>query len=131
MSGFIDTNVLVYAFGNDPKGDHARQLIGSDSHIAVQSLNEFALVLRRRLRLQWDDIEQALALLRAEVAPPVPLTLALHEAGLRVAKRYQLQIYDSMLLAAALSANCATFYSEDLADGMIIDGKLTVRNPFV
>ena len=130
MSSFIDTNVLVYAFGSDSKGERARQLIGNGGHISVQSLNEFALVLRRRQRLAWDDIDQALTLLRAWLEPPVPLTLALHETGLQIARRYQLAIYDSMLLAAALSAGCTTFYSEDLAAGLVIDGRLAIHNPF-
>jgi hypothetical protein len=33
-------------------------------------------------------------------------------------------------LASALRAGCETLYSEDLHTGQIIDGQLTVQNPF-
>lgn len=131
MTGFLDTNVLVYAFGTGSKGERARRLIGPGSHIGVQSLNELTLVLRRRQNLGWDAVEHALALVKAELPPSVPLTLMVHDQGISIARRYQLQIYDSMLLAAALSAGCDTFWSEDMADGLVIDGRLTIRNPFI
>jgi predicted nucleic acid-binding protein len=38
--------------------------------------------------------------------------------------------YDTLVIAAALEAGCATLYSEDLHDGQTIDGQLTIRNPF-
>jgi predicted nucleic acid-binding protein len=34
-----------------------------------------------------------------------------------------------MIVAAALRAGCRTLYSEDFADGQVIEG-LAVRNPF-
>ncbi len=130
MTGFVDTNVLIYACGDGPKGEMARTLIGGGNRIAVQSLNEFSAVMRGRKLLPWDALEDALDLLRTEFDDPVSLTLPVHLHGLKIARRYQLQIYDSMLLAAALSAGCSIFYSEDLADGLVIDGRLTIRNPF-
>jgi predicted nucleic acid-binding protein len=129
VSAFIDTNVLVYALGSDRKSDQARALIGADNVIAVQSLNEFTVVTRR-MRLSWEAIDEIMAMLRAQLQTPVPLTLDIHEIGLLIARRYQLQIYDSMLLAAALQAGCTIFYSEDMADGLVIDGRLTISNPF-
>jgi predicted nucleic acid-binding protein len=61
---------------------------------------------------------------------PVPLTIETHEAGLRIAAQYRFHIYDALVAAAALEAECTTLYSEDLKDGQIIDGRLTIRNPF-
>jgi predicted nucleic acid-binding protein len=39
-------------------------------------------------------------------------------------------IYDALIVASALEAECTTLYSEDLQDGQVIDGPLTIRNPF-
>jgi predicted nucleic acid-binding protein len=36
-----------------------------------------------------------------------------------------------MIVAAALNAGCTTLFSEDLQHRQIIDGALTIRNPFV
>ena len=52
----------------------------------------------------------------------VPLTLETHERGLDLAERYQLSVYDGMIVAAALLAGCTTLYSEDMHDGLVIDG---------
>jgi predicted nucleic acid-binding protein len=52
-----------------------------------------------------------------------------HDQALRIAERYGFQIYDSLIVAAALEAGCTTLYSEDMQDGQSID-TLTIRNPF-
>jgi len=47
-----------------------------------------------------------------------------------VAERYGLSIFDSMIVASALLADCKTLYSEDLQHGQVIEGQLTITNPF-
>jgi predicted nucleic acid-binding protein len=59
-----------------------------------------------------------------------PLGLDTHDEGLRIAARYQLSIYDGLIVGAALLADCKTLWSEDMQDGLRIDGRLTIRNPF-
>ncbi|HEY7499132.1 MAG TPA: hypothetical protein VH740_11495 [Vicinamibacterales bacterium] len=39
-------------------------------------------------------------------------------------------MFDGLIAASALEADCDTLYSEDLQDGQVIDGRLTIRNPF-
>jgi predicted nucleic acid-binding protein len=85
---------------------------------------------RRKLGMTWDEIGEALAAIRVLCPSPVPLTVETHEAGLRIAAQYRFHIYDALVAAAALEAECTTLYSEDLHDGRIIDGRLTIRNPF-
>ena len=51
------------------------------------------------------------------------------ERGLDVAERYQLQFYDSLLLATAEVNGCNEFISEYLNDGQIYCG-MKVVNPF-
>jgi len=60
-----------------------------------------------------------------------PLTVATHEAALRIAARYGFGFYDSVIVASAQLAKCSLLYSEDFQHGQSIDGKLTVRNPFL
>lgn len=130
MSVFFDSNILVYSFENSARGMIASDLLVTGGRIAVQSLNELALVLRRKYRRSYAEMQINLAEVTSLFEDPVPLTMAIHTDGLRLAERYQLQIYDSMLLAAALSASCTIFYSEAMADGLVIDGTLTICNPF-
>jgi predicted nucleic acid-binding protein len=130
LSVFFDTNILVYGYDDTPRGMIARGLLAQGGHIAVQSLNELALVLRRRYGLTLVDLRAEVARVAETFADPVPLTLDIHRAGMDLVERHQLQIYDSMLIAAALHAGCTVFHSEDMADGRVIDGRLTIRNPF-
>ena len=53
-----------------------------------------------------------------------------HENGLALAERYNFSIYDAMIAAAALQANCDTLWSEDMQDGLVLDGGLRIVNPF-
>jgi predicted nucleic acid-binding protein len=60
----------------------------------------------------------------------VPISEETHDLGLHIAERYRLSVYDAMIVAAALLAECKTLISEDMQHGQILEGRLTVRNPF-
>lgn len=126
---FIDTNVLVHFTGSDERALAAETLVAGGGTISVQVLNELTLVWRRKYDYSWNLVRETLWSLRTllEVSPVVVDT---HVLGLSIAERYQLQIYDSLLLASALLAGCETFLSEDLHDGLVVEGQLIIRNPF-
>ena len=128
---FFDTNVLVYAaLQPDPRSDAARALLRGGGVVSVQVLNEFANVARRKLRRTWPEVQQALAAVRALCPAPRPITTATHEAALALAERTGYAVYDALILASALEAGCDTVCSEDMQDGQVIEGRLTIRNPF-
>jgi predicted nucleic acid-binding protein len=58
------------------------------------------------------------------------ITVEIHEAGIALAERYRLSVYDGMIAGAALDADCDVLWSEDMQDGLLIEGRLRVRNPF-
>ena len=60
----------------------------------------------------------------------VPISEETHDAGLQLAERHGLSVYDAMIVAAALLAGCKTLLSEDMQDGQVFEGRLKVRNPF-
>ncbi len=127
---FLDTNIIVYAFtSNDPRSERADALVKAGGTISVQVLNEFVSVLRRKQRRDWDEIDDALGVLKVLLDPPYPVTVEIHEAAIGVARHYGFSIYDSLIVAAALRAHCSKLYSEDLQHGQTIE-RLTIRNPF-
>ena len=133
MSGraFFDTNVLIYSLGaKDPRGSQAEQLLLEGGVVSVQVLNEFSDVARRKIRMSWDDIRQALRVIQFFCPDPVPITMDTHEHALIIAEGQDIRIYDALILASALGANCTTLYTEDLQDGQVIQEQLTIRNPF-
>ena len=51
--------------------------------------------------------------------------------GLRIFREYHFSWWDSLIVATALRADCSTFLSEDMQNGFVVDGRLTIVNPFV
>ena len=128
---FLDTNILVYAIlADDPKAPAAKALRNAGGVISVQVLNELTNVLRRKLAQPWDKVHRVLAITR-QILEIVPLTEITHETGLRLAERYSLSIYDAMIVAAAFESGCEVLWSEDMQNGLLIEGRLRIRNPFL
>ncbi|WP_287977737.1 PIN domain-containing protein [Sphingomonas sp.] len=127
---FLDTNILVYAIDEDVRSGIASQLLEDGGAISVQSLNELANVLRRKRRWTWDQVARAIEAVTFRCPAIVVLTPDLHRLGLRLAEQYSLSIYDAMIAAAALTAGCDRLYSEDMHDGLTVDGRLRIVNPF-
>jgi predicted nucleic acid-binding protein len=127
---FFDTNVLLYiASGDATKADRAEKLVSEGGAISVQVLNEITNVARRKMRLPWTETHAFLSLVRALLSVQ-PLTVVVHESGLRLAERYGLSIFDAMIAASALDADCDTLWSEDMQHGMVIEKRLRIANPF-
>ena len=127
---FFDTNVLLYlAASDDSKAERAERLIVDGGTISVQVLNEIANVARRKMRFSWERTHRLLSQIR-QMLLVVPVTVDIHEAGIALSERYRLSVYDGMIAAAALSSGCDTLWSEDMHDGLMIDGQLRVVNPF-
>jgi predicted nucleic acid-binding protein len=131
VKAFFDSNVLIYVVArDDPRRAQAEELLASGGVLSVQILNEFASVARRKILMSWSDVTEALDAFRVLCPSPLPITIEIHEAALKIAEKHGYRIYDALVVAAALEAGCTTLYSEDLRDGQTIDGQLTVRNPF-
>jgi predicted nucleic acid-binding protein len=127
---FIDTNVLIYVASTDPaKAERAEEIVGEGGAISVQVLKEFAHVARRKMRMSWGETRALLEILRG-LLPVHPLTTEIHETAVRVAERHNLSIYDGMIAASALHADCETLLSEDMQDGLVIEDRLRIVNPF-
>ena len=129
MSAFFDTNILVYAQETGGKGERARALLERGGVLGVQVLNEFAVVARRKLGKDWEEIGAAIEDVLALVEPPLPLTMELHVAARALARDHGIAFYDALIVAAALDAGCDTLLSEDLQDGRDLGG-LRIVNPF-
>lgn len=129
-ASFFDTNVLVYvASGDAEKADRAEAILAAGGTISVQVLNELANVARRKMKMSWADTHALLNVLR-DLLTVHPLTIETHETGLRLAGKYSFSIYDAMIAAAAIHADCDVLWSEDMQHGMMLDEGLRIVNPF-
>ncbi len=121
--------MVLYLLSSDTtKADKAESLLEAGGVISVQVLNELVSVCQRKLKMQWDEIDAILKALKASV-DVVPLTQATHELAVQLCKRYQLSFYDAHICSAALVAGSTIVLSEDMQDGMAVDG-LVIKNPF-
>ena len=96
----------------------------------MQVLNEFAAIARRKLKMPWHDVRDALSSVRTLCEAPAALSVETHEAALEIAEQFGYHIYDALILAAALDADCDTLYTEDMQNGQRV-GAITIRNPFL
>lgn len=127
---FFDSNVLLYiASADQAKADRTERLIAEGGTISVQALNEIANVARRKMALSWDETRAFLSMVRALLTVQ-PLTTTVHEKGLAMSERYGFSLYDAMIVAAALQADCETLWSEDMQHGLVVDGRLRIADPF-
>ena len=131
----LDTNVLIYAL--DP-ADPVKRKVSADllrmtisNHtltLSPQSLNEAYRVLTERPRTM--PLVQVRAFL-STLAPwaTAPLDAETTRRAWVVQDETKYSWWDSLMLAAALRAECALFVSEDLADGMTVSG-MRIADPF-
>jgi len=131
---FIDSNVLIYAV--DPRDDikqrKAKSIVKSARDqtsyvISAQVINEFASVALGKLGKTKEDVRKFIELFK--VIRTVDVRQSWSIRALEIMGRYDLQYYDSLLLAAAESLGCDEFISEDLNDGQQYCGIKAV-NPF-
>jgi predicted nucleic acid-binding protein len=134
---FLDSNILICSFDqtSPAKARRALALIqeahrsctGAISFHVIQEFFNFAL---RRSLTSITTID-ATEYLRT-VLQPLPIVHSSHglyAEALHLQGRRRLSWYDSLIVAAALEADCSVLYSEDLQHGQRF-GSTTVTNPF-
>lgn len=129
---FVDTNLLVYSISTDvaKAGRVERLLLDSfDFIISTQVVNEFVHTCHRKELLPVADIRRAVEdfLLFFDLAIIGESTILL---ALDIKERHSFSWYDALIVATALESDCSTLFSEDMHSGMIIEGKMTILNPF-
>lgn len=129
-SAFFDTNVILYLASEDSaKADQADEVLARGGVVSVQVLNEFVNVSTRKYRRPWPAVEETLSVVRA-LCRVEPLTLAVHEAAVVLARDHRFALYDALIVASARIAGCDTLFTEDMQHGRVIDGALTILDPF-
>ncbi len=127
---FFDSNVLLYLVSDDgAKANRAEALLADGGTISVQVLNEMSNVAIRKHGMTWAHVGTLLEPVRA-LCRIEPLTEATYDLGAQLAARYRLSVYDAMIVASALLAGADTLYSEDMHDGLLVEDRLRIRNPF-
>lgn len=134
---FIDTNIFIYHLDASDARKHALAerivrdaLLRRNACISFQVVQECLNTALRKARVALRP-DAARAYLDAVLSPllRVQPSAALYHRAVDIQERWRFSFYDSLIVAAALSAGCSRLLSEDLQDGQRIES-LTVSNPF-
>jgi len=134
---FLDTNIFLYSFDRTVpnKAARANELIRQahatgNGVVSFQVVQEFFSVALRKssVKMPHDD---ALRYLSQVLGPLVAVHSSpeLYVAAIRLYHRYGFSWYDALIVAAAMEARCQVLLTEDLQDGMDVEG-LRIENPF-
>ena len=134
---FLDTNVFVYSFDSSEniKSSIARDLIQNALKeqlgcISSQVIQEFLNVSTKKFDPPL-TIEDSRKYLNTVLAPlcEIYASVDLYRKTIETFERWRYSFYDSMIITAAIQANCSILYSEDMQHNQNIQS-LTIVNPF-
>jgi predicted nucleic acid-binding protein len=132
---FLDTNILLYGYDLDAPAKRvvAQSLIEQawtqpgHTAISVHVLQEFYVNF---IRHGHRPAEASALIGDFSLWPVIDNSLALFRLGISLQSRWQLSLWDAMIVAAALSSGARELYSEDLTHGQDYGG-VRVVNPFL
>ncbi|MFK7850436.1 MAG: PIN domain-containing protein [Akkermansiaceae bacterium] len=132
---FIDTNILLYGYDLDAPEKRAvaktileqAWLKPGSAAVSVQVLQEFHVNFTRKGHSVEDS---AAVILDFCHWPVIENTLPVFHLGLELQSRWQLSMWDSMILAAAQVSGAAELLTEDLNHGQNY-GRVRATNPFL
>jgi predicted nucleic acid-binding protein len=135
---FLDTNIFVYSFDRTEtaKSKRAAQLIRTalktqKGIISYQVVQEFFNVALQRFGkpLKADEAEQYFSTIFRPLLG-IHSSPALYLEAIHLQARYRLPWYDSLIVAAAIQAQCELLMTEDFQHGQRF-GSLRIENPFL
>jgi predicted nucleic acid-binding protein len=132
-SCFIDTNIWLYAFVGDStpeKTAAAQAVIRREPHVVVstQVINEVAANLLKKAAFAEAEVRRLVtSFYRRYQVIHFNQSIMLHASILR--ETYSLSFWDSLIAASALEAGAGNLYSEDMQDGLVVEGRLAIINP--
>ena len=128
----LDSNILIYSHGIDcdDKRVIARGFFKGKPVISSQVISEYLNVMKKKLKMEKNELMQ-LCSLWLEKCTVQPVVLSTVKLAQNLIGKYDFQLFDGIVVAAALEANCDILYSEDMQDGQVIENTLKIVNPFV
>jgi predicted nucleic acid-binding protein len=133
ISVFLDTNVVVYAFDD---ADPAKQSIaievleaGDRLVVSTQVLLEAWWVLTRRLAVPLGEDDASKVIDELCALPVVSTDPDLVRRAIETGRRFNIAVWDALIIEAARASGCRRVLSEDLNSGQDFEG-VVVSNPF-
>jgi predicted nucleic acid-binding protein len=129
---FIDTNIFIYlqSVTDSEKRAVSRRVIDTfDCVASIQVLNEISNVLSKKAGLSFEQIGEIVD----GIVQTCEISASTYETVRKahmIARDNKIGYYDSLIVSSALESGCKYLFTEDLNDGQVINGILTIVNIF-
>ncbi len=137
-SVFVDSNIFLYAFTEiDDKSKKeetekhkiASDIILNDINISTQVINEVSSNMIRKLKFSNREVREFVESCYSRYNI-INFSEELFVVASKIRENYNISYYDSMIVSAGLKANATILYSEDMQHNLVVNGSLTIINPF-
>jgi predicted nucleic acid-binding protein len=132
---FVDSNIWLYNFistQNAQKSQRAKDLIKNNKNIiclSTQVVNEVCFNLKRKENFDEIRLKQIITRFYFDYEIiELDKKILLLASDLR--SRYPFSFWDGLIAASALWATAEILYSEDMQNGLLVENKLKIINPF-
>jgi len=119
---FIDSNICLYLISED--------LYKNFLHQYTSTIRKYQCTYQKFKQLSIDDINKHIDLL-VKYNSVATIQSSDIKNAIQIKAKYQLQWYDSLIIATALQAQCKILYTEDMQHNLVVNNTLTIINPFV
>ena len=128
----LDSNILIYnhILDNDKKRLIARSFFEENPVVSSQVISEYINVMKRVFNIHKLELMQ-LYTMWLEKCTIQPVILSTIKLANYLVSKYDFQVFDGIIIAAALEADCDILYSEDMQAGHTVENKLLIINPFL
>jgi predicted nucleic acid-binding protein len=133
---FIDSNIWIYAATEstetppDPRHTMARELITQvQPCLSVQVVNEVTSNLMRKFKFSEPEIRNFIQSIYSQYTV-FGLDGETLIQGSTLRESYKISFWDSLVISSALQNKCTILYTEDMQHGLVVNGTLTITNPF-
>jgi predicted nucleic acid-binding protein len=130
----LDTNILIYNHSKVQIVPYKRaiseNLLRANPVISSQVISEYLNYMKNKLKIEKNRLMRACVrwLKKCTVQPVSRSTV---ELASRLIDKYDFQLFDGIIVASALEANCGVLYSEDMQHGQVIEASLKIINPYI
>jgi predicted nucleic acid-binding protein len=130
---FVDTNIFVYAVdtAEPTKQSVAQEVLATVRPLCIspQVMMEYYVTVTRKLQTPRKPQNAAADLNDMAALQVVPADTSLVLEAARASQRWQLSLWDALIVEAARAAECDRLLTEDLSNDTDFDG-VRVENPF-
>ncbi len=97
--------------------------------ISTQIINEICVNLIKKVRFPEKQIQELIASFYQKY-PVIELNKNILLKASELRKQNRFSFWDSIITASALYSNAGILYSKDMQNGLIVENKLKIVNPF-